>query len=108
MKQEAWLVAAWKEKGIPVPASYQEALEEEGQDEEPELDWLEQQYLVLFNAASTCRPVGAVGALPLPFTAMADVLDRHGWSGTEFMTAMHMMRALDEVMLDHYANRPGR
>lgn len=99
------MVRAWKERGQEVPEAYRETLEEEGRDDEPELCWLEQQYLALFNVASTCRPAGMGGVLPLPFTAIAEVLDRHGWEGAEFHTAAHVLRAMDTEMLDYYSTK---
>ena len=100
--------AAWAEKGVEVPAEYREAVEEEGLIDAPELDWLEQQYVALFNEASTCRPPAFSGAVPIPFTALAVVLDRNGWSGAEFTTAIYLLRAMDAEMLDADADHKSR
>jgi hypothetical protein len=97
-------VAAWKERGQKPPKQFVEAVSEEGLEDEPELDWVEQQIVVLFSVASTCRPVSMGGALPIPYTAVAEVLDRHGWSGPEFHTAAHLLRLMDNLTLEHYAS----
>lgn len=108
VKNTDWMEAAWAEKGVKAPAAFQQAIEESGLDDEPELDWLEQQYVTLFNVASTCRPSSYAGVAPIPYTAIAEVLDRHGWAGAEFTTAAHLLRLMDVEMLDHYADHRSR
>ena len=94
----------WEERGQKPPAAFEREVEDEdGDPTRPELDWLEQQYLVLFQLASTCRPVSFGGLLPIPFTAVAEVLERHDWTGAEFRTAAHLIRQLDSEVLEHYA-----
>ena len=102
------MTAAWAEKGVAVPAEYLEAVEEEGVAEAPELDWLEQQYVSLFNEASTCRPPAFNGAVPIPYTAIAEVLDRNGWAGAEFTTAVYLLRKMDSEMLASNADHSSR
>jgi hypothetical protein len=102
-KNSDWMQAAWKERGQKPPVHFQEVIEEEGLDDQPELDYLEMGYLRIYNAAATCRPSAYGGVLPLPYTVIAEVLDRHLYGGSEFETAMQVVRAMDEVVLDHYA-----
>jgi hypothetical protein len=90
---------AWAERGQKPPASFEQELEAENAIEAPELTWLEQHYLVLFNMASSCRPVAFSGVLPIPYLVIADVLDRNLLTGTEHATALFVIRRLDEEIM---------
>lgn len=93
------MLAAWKEKGIKPPKGFEEELEDAEVEDAPELSWLETQYLLVFNMVATCRPIAFGGALPLPYTAICDVLDRNGWSGSEFQTAVYVVHQMDQELL---------
>jgi hypothetical protein len=98
---EAWLQAAWKEKGKAAPKQFQEELDDAM--DVPELSWLEQQYLQVFNMAATCRPSAFGGVAPLPYLVVAEVLDRNGYVGEDFRTAMYVIGELDKVVVEHYS-----
>lgn len=68
----------------------------------PELDLLEVRYLDLFNDASTCRPASMGGALPIPATAIRQVVRDRGWEGVEAETACWLIRQLDAEVLAHW------
>jgi hypothetical protein len=93
------MLKVWEERGQKPPLSFEQELEGEGSADQPELSWLEQQYLLVFNMASTCRPVAFSGCLPLPYLTMRGILDREGWSGSEAESAMYVVRKMDEEIM---------
>ena len=90
----------WEERGQTPPAHFLEEVEE-AQDE-PELDYLENQYLYLFHLASTCRPAAFAGVLPIPHTIMVTIARQEGYQGSEIRTVCGLLREMDGVLLEHW------
>jgi hypothetical protein len=98
-----WMLDAWAERGQAVPESFLQEVEGDAADEEPQLSWLEMRYLELFNDASTCRPSGFAGILPIPATSIWQVLRERGWEGVEAETASRLIRRLDAVTIEQFS-----
>lgn len=108
MQNEDWLRKVWAERGQKAPAQFEQEIEATDVVDAPELSWLEQHYLLLFNMAASCRTFSFGGALPIAYTAIADVLDRNGLTGTEHASALFVIRRMDEEVLQLWEKESSR
>lgn len=93
---------AWAARKKKPPQEYIDALEEE--DDSPELDMLEAEYLRLFFLAQTCRPYTYGSPLPIPHTAVIEIAENEGLSFEETRTLSHVVQALDAIVLEDARN----
>ena len=98
---EAWLQAAWKEKGKAAPKAFEDELEDAL--DAPELSWVERQYLDMFNLAQSCRPASFSGVMPIPYLVVAEVLERNGYYGSDAKNALYVISAMDSVVIEKFA-----
>lgn len=93
MQNAEWMLAAWKEAGIEPPEEFRET----SIVNPPDLSYLEYQYFGLYREAATCRVYSGMGQpLPIPFTAIDAVCRRWGFEGSDFQTALRVIRDMDE------------
>ena len=94
------MLAAWKEAGVEPPAEFLEPKYDLG----PELSYLDLQYLMAYQEAASCRQIGGMGGIgPIPFTAIDSVAQRFGFSNSEFLSLVWVIRNVDIEVLKLYS-----
>lgn len=94
------MLEAWKEKGVEPPEDF---INRSTKVPEPELTYVDVQYLMVFYEVTTCRNIVNGAYLPVPLTAVDVAARRFGFDGAEFYTLLHVVRELDRLVIEAHA-----
>lgn len=95
------MLKAWKEQGVDPPEDFVKRAA--ATKPEPELTFVDVQYLMVFYEVTTCRNIVNGAYLPVPLTAVDVAARRFGFDGAEFYTLLHVVRELDRLVIEAHA-----